>query len=214
MRGIYVSMRVAKPTASWKKKKLIDELERLRKVKGFKRLDMGDDDLLGGEVTVEDETSEKAALAFLEEQGFEFSGSEIEVTKKKVKGRPAITIFSKGPLDRDATVADLVRYLARAKDAFTEVDERDGLRVRGFFPDYDTYRTYRLPMAYAVSAAHALRIAADLTFLGESEGAFVTTDGKKLVVEEKDPQNLTDEDWSRLGDQTAIDKAYKAWRKR
>jgi hypothetical protein len=220
--GIYFRMEVAlAETSAWEKSVLAEQLDKLREVEGFDGLDMGDDDLLGGEITVKGQTTKEGALEFLEQSGLDAdSDAEIEATATEIDGEPAITLFSKGPLARDASVADLLAYLTAAADEATEVIREGGIVVaRGFLSDYDAYRSYRLPIVYSVGAARDHGAAGRVTFFGESDGEFVATlvdsDGTDIEIREPDPQNMTEDDWNdRLPDLEAIDALASGWIKK
>jgi hypothetical protein len=224
--GIFARMLVelpAKGLAGWERAPLSPERARLRGTKGFDALDMGDEDLLGWEMTVAGAKTLDEALSIA--RGF--------VAKKDVarwahfvdeQGRDAVRVEQDGPLPRSATNADLLALLARlARDGeqFLEVDvRRDAgqVAVRGVLSDYDTYRAHRLPWLYAVSSAVCAGGTGSLTLLGESEGEFVATfadagaGASALTIQEVDPQNLTEEDWEeRLGGVEALQQAFAAW---
>jgi hypothetical protein len=221
--AIFARLTVAVPApafTSWERITLAPQRARLLRTKGFAALDMGDEDLLGWEMTVEGARTLDEALSIA--RGF--------VEKKDVArwahfvndaGKDAVRVEQDGPLAREATAADLLALLARTArdgDLFLEVDvDRDAgtASVRGVLPEYDTYRIHRLPWLYALAGAAEVGGRGSLTFLGEAEGEFVATladlDGTRLSLREEDPQNLTEDDWNeRLGD---LEEAHRAWTK-
>jgi hypothetical protein len=224
--AIFARLSLSLPAAElkrWEQAPLLPEYQRLRGADGFAWLDMGDEDLLGWEMTVEGATTLDEALAIA--QGF--------IEKRQVarwehfvneKGADAVRVQQDGPLSRQATCADLLALLARmARDGvlFTETEaQRDAgkIEVRGVV-DYDGYRTHRLPWLYALSCAVRAGGQGSLTFLGEDEGEFVTTfadaPGDSVAIREVDPQNLTEDDWeARIGGIATLEEAHAAWRTR
>lgn len=222
--GIYLRAEIDVPPASmqaWRATMLRAQHERLRGVKGFDKIDMGDDDLLGCEVTVRGKTSFEEALAVVRSL---VDPARIERWSRVVdEGMDAIRMEEAGPLRRDADVAELLAYLRRSTEEGTEFVEVQGdegkITLRGFLSSYDEYRNHRMPLVYALAAAGAVGGSGRLTFLGESEGEFVTlfvdVGAGAIQIAEPDPQNLDEEDWEeRLGGMEALGQAYEAWRKK
>lgn len=222
--GIYLHAQIHVPPAAvkaWRGSMLRAQHERLRGVEGFAAIDMGDGDLLGCSVTVRGKATFEEALAAVRSI---VDASKIERWSRVVdEGMDAICIEEAGPLRRDADVADLLAYLRRATDEGTEFVDvaaaEGGVTLRGFLSSYDEYRHQRMPMVYAIAAAGAQGGGGRLTFLGESEGEFVSlfvdVDGDAITIAEPDPQNLDEDDWNeRLGGVEALGREYVAWGKK
>lgn len=211
----------AERLAAWRGTMLRVQRERLRPVKGFSAIDMGDDDLLGCEVTVRGKASFEEALAAVRSL---VTPERIERWSRVVDdGVDAISIEERGALRRDADVGDLLAYLRLAADEgqeFVEVTASEsGVTLRGFLGSYDAYRDHRLPIAYAAVAAGVEGGGGTVTFLGEAEGEFVATfvdvEGEAITVQDPDPQNLDEEDWElRLGGLARLGSDYEAWAKK
>jgi hypothetical protein len=222
--GIYLHAVLHVPAerlAAWRGAMLRLQRERLRPVKGFAAIDMGDDDLLGCEVTVRGKASFEEALAAVRSL---VTPARIERWSHVVDdGVDAISIEERGALRRDADVGDLLAYLRLAADEgkeFVEVTASEsGVTLRGFLGSYDAYRDHRLPIAYAAVAAGVEGGGGTVTFLGEAEGEFVATfvdvEGETITVQDPDPQNLDEEDWElRLGGVARLGGDYEAWAKK
>ncbi|MFE9093638.1 hypothetical protein [Streptomyces sp. NPDC007264] len=81
MSGIYFHMRLEFPTAEtvrqWRELALLTQRDHLEAVPGFDAINIGDDDLLGGEITVGQQTELDAAIAYLHQIGFPVDKSRI-----------------------------------------------------------------------------------------------------------------------------------------
>ncbi|MFF8512814.1 hypothetical protein ACF064_32550 [Streptomyces sp. NPDC015492] len=169
---------------------------------------MGDDDLLGGELSVAGQTHLEGALAYLDEIDFSLD-EELVVdwcSVSEAAGEPAVRISTAGVLPRGATVGDLLAHLTSSGVAggvveYLPHDEDRALVMHGFLPDYDAYREYRLPMIYAGSAASGSGGRGSVSFIGAADGEYVVTfadfSGGVARISEPDPQDLTEQDLSR-----------------
>jgi hypothetical protein len=227
--GVYMRAELHVPRealAAWRRARLLDRQEALREAPGFDGIDMGDDDLLGSEISVKGATSLEEALATLRGMAFPMDASRARQWKRvEIDGEPGVRIEEAGPLPRDATVADLLAHLKRAAEEgeqFVEVvseDEGCQVTLRGILGGYDDYRAHRLPIVYACAAAGSRGGGGRATFLGQSDGEFVTlfvdVEGARVAIDQPDPQNLVEEDWEdRLGGVEALDEAHAAWAKK
>src|SRR5689334_15238383 len=73
VKGVYVFMQFTLPPTNinlWEQVQLRTQYDKLVDVDGFEQINMGDDDLLGGEITVKGVTTKEEALAELEDMGF------------------------------------------------------------------------------------------------------------------------------------------------
>lgn len=225
---IYAKLRLpSELSTAWHASILLAQEERLCELAEYGAIDMGDDDLLGSLITVEEQTSLEEALEYLDSIGLTVPRARIShwVQVESDSG-PAIRFVLAGPLARDATVADLLRYLelsAGAGQEFFRVDicaEADASEVEvvvhGTFSTYDAYRDYRLPLLYAAAAAGTVGGTGQLNFGGDDDGEFVALfvdiDSEHISINEPDPQNITEADWmERLGGYNANAVEYEAW---
>ncbi|MFJ9968461.1 hypothetical protein [Streptomyces avermitilis] len=225
MSGIYFHIRLKFPTEEtvrqWKELALLVQRDHLEATPGFDAINMGDDDLLGGEITVRQQTELDAAIAYLHQVGFPVDKSRIVEWKRTVSdGEPAVWFAEAGTLPRSAKVSDLLAHLQSPGIAGGLVESPTtgdtAVVIHGFLPDYDTYREYRLPMIYAGSAASQLGGRGTVSFLGPSDGEYVVTfadfDGASIEIFEPDPQDLIDEELSERFDSMDWEGLYHAWK--
>jgi hypothetical protein len=223
---IYFHIRLTFPTPEsiplWKERVLLAQREYLEPVPGFAGIDMGDDDLLGAEITVLQENTLNDALRYLENVGFPFDRTRIVEWQNTVRdGEPAIQFVLAGPLPRSATVGDLLTHLQQSgiESGFIEVLTADAtaMVIQGFLPDYDAYREYRLPMIYAGVAASQLGAEGTVSFLGPGEDTeYVATladfqDGA-IAISEPDPQDLVEETLVERFGGIDFEAVYRAWK--
>ncbi|MFE6814473.1 hypothetical protein [Streptomyces sp. NPDC057675] len=227
MTGIYFHMRLEFRTAAdrdrWTDAGLATQRDSLADAPGFASLDLGDDDLLGGELSVAGQTHLDRALAYLDE--IDFSLDEELITGCSayftIDGQPAVRILTAGVLPRGATVGDLLDHLSSSGVAggiveYLAQDEDTALTVHGFLPDYYTYRDYRLPMIYAGSAASRWGARGSVSFVGPADGEYVVTfadfSGGSAEISEPDPQDVTERDLSRRFRGIDRETLYNTWR--
>lgn len=225
---IYAKLRLpAELSAAWHASILLAQEERLCELAEYSAIDMGDDDLLGSLITVEEQSSLEEALEYLDSIGFTVPRARISHwVQVESESGPAIRFVLAGPLAREATVDDLLRYLelsATSGQEFFRVDisaEAEASEVEvvvhGTFSNYDAYRDYRLPLLYAAAAAGTVGGTGQLSFGGDDDGEFVALfvdiDSEEISISEPDPQNLTAADWmERLGGYNANAAEYEAW---
>jgi hypothetical protein len=221
--GAFFQIRLDLPDAGalgvWRGRGLLAERETLTALPAFDQIDMGDDDLFGGEITVTGVSTLDEALAYLASVGLPITGERVVETRAvESDGEPAVWFAEAGPLPRDATVSDLLSYLADdadPDDVRTEVvSAADDPRVlvHGLLHSYDAFREYRLPLVYA--AAAALGATGAVSFLGDTDDEFValfvdfTPDGVRIA--QPDPQDL---DPAGLAERFGydIDTVYARW---
>lgn len=205
--SVYFQMRLRFPDeasiVAWHRERLLDQRVHLEAVPAFDSIDMGDDDLLGSDITVTGQTDLDGALAYLRDVGFPVTADRIvEWRATERDGQPAIWFAEAGPLPRTADVAALLAYLDSGGDgeatavAMDTGSERE-LLIGGRVAGYDGYRTYRLPLIYAGTAATRLGASGSVSFLGdrgdEFVALFVDFDAGAIGIDEPDPQNLTEE---------------------
>ena len=225
--GIYFQLRLRFPDAAaaerWRHAGLLAQGDLLRRTPGFEALDMGDDDLLGGEMTVSEVQTLDEAIAYLHRVGLPVDpGTIVETRTCAVEGKPAVWLAQAGTLPRTATVGDLLDHLRSPgiEDGTVEflAHTGDAAIVHGLLPTYDAYREYRLPLIYAGAAAGILGAAGTVSFLGESEGEFVATfaDYADTVIKlmEPDPQNLVEAELVERFGGIDVDEALRAWTSR
>lgn len=206
----------------WKKIELLAQWEHLKEAPGFNGIDMGDDDLLGGEITVGKQTELDGAIAYLHEIGFPLSKeTRIAEWRRTVsEGDPAVWFATAGTLPRSATVGDLLAHLRSPGIDGGLVEfpaaEDTTVVIHGFLPDYDAYREYRLPMIYAASAAGQLGGRGTVSFLGPSDGEYVVTfadvNGTSVEISEPDPQDLIEDELTERFGGTDLDSLYDTWK--
>jgi len=204
--SVYFQVRLRFPDAAsiaaWHREPLLGQRAHLEAVPGFDSIDMGDDDLLGSDITVTGQTTLDGALAYLHDVGFPVTGERIvEWHTTERDGEPAVWFAEAGPLPRTADVAALLAYLDSGGDGEATAVTMDSgseteLLIGGRAVDYDAYRTYRLPLIYAGTAATRLGATGSVSFLGdcgdEFVALFVDFDAGTVTIDEPDPQNLTE----------------------
>src|SRR5215831_13735890 len=93
------------PIAVWKARVLLAQREYLESAPGFDGVDMGDDDLLGGEITVTEVSTLDEALTYLDAVGLRVDRKRIVEWQRTVRDEePAVRFVLAGPLPRSATV--------------------------------------------------------------------------------------------------------------
>jgi hypothetical protein len=225
--GIYFQVRLRFPDAAvaerWKHAGLLAQADLLRRTPGFDALDMGDEDLLGGEMTISKVQTLDEAIAHLHGIGFPVDPETIVETRAcTMDGEPAIWFAQAGALPRTATVGDLLDHLRSPgiEDGTVEFRAHTGaaVLVHGLLPTYDAYREYRLPLIYAGAAAGTLGAAGTVSFLGESEGEFVATFADcadtLIKIAEPDPQNLVEAELAERFGGIDIDEVAREWTSR
>jgi hypothetical protein len=209
------------PIAVWKERVLLAQWEYLEAAPGFDGIDMGDDDLLGGEITVTEVSTLDEALTYLDAVGLRLDRKRIVEWQRTVReGEPAVSFVLAGPLPRSTTVGDLLIHLQQPGIEHGYVEQLTGdpaaVMIHGFLPDYDAYRDYRLPMIYAGMAASRLGAEGTVSFLGPTDdGDYVTTfadfQESTGVINEPDPQDLVEEELMECFCGIDFEAVYRAW---
>jgi hypothetical protein len=188
--------------ASWRERVLLEQQGYLEGAPGFGFIDMGDDDLLGVEMTVTEVSTLEEALTYLENVGWPVERERVlEWESTVMEGKAGVRFVLGGTLPRTATVGDLLTYLQSPgiTDGLVEAISSDDVTVliHGFLPNYDAYRDYRLPMVYAGAAASQLGAEGTVSFVGPGEepeyvATFADFHHGATTISEPDVQDLTD----------------------
>ena len=224
---IYFHLRLRFPTTErilmWQECVLLAQYEYLESVSGFDSIAMGDDDLLGHEITVTQVSTLEEALTYLEHDGFHYIDRTriIEWGSTVQDGEEGIQIVEAGTLARSATVGDLLAHLQSPsiENGLVEALPSDSVAVviHGFLPNYDAYREYRLPMIYAGAAACQLGAAGSISFVGPGEepdyvATFADFEDGAMDISEPDPQDLSDEELVERFGGIDFETVYHAWK--
>jgi hypothetical protein len=221
----HIRLRFATPEniAVWQERVLLAQREYLESAPGFSFIDMGDDDLLGAEITVTEVSTLEEALRYLDNVGLPIDRKRIVQWHSTVQdGNPGVVFVEAGPLPRSTTVGDLLTHLQSPgiENGLFEVLPSDAaVVIHGYLPDYDAYRDYRLPIVYAGAAASRLGAEGTVSFVGPGEepeyvATFADFHDGATTISEPDPQDLTDEGLVERFGGIDFEAVYRAWKAR